>query len=79
MKIEVKLFTSLSSHMPKETGGNAWKLDVDEGTRIEELLLRLKVPMDAVKVIFLNGIHAKGNEILKEGDRIGVFPPVAGG
>jgi molybdopterin converting factor small subunit len=27
----------------------------------------------------LNGIHAQGDEVLKEGDRVGAFPPVAGG
>jgi molybdopterin converting factor small subunit len=35
--------------------------------------------MDKVKIIFLNGIHASGEETLREGDRVGVFPPVAGG
>jgi len=44
-----------------------------------EILKRLDVPLDKVKVIFLNGVHGKGEEILKEGDRVGVFPPVAGG
>jgi molybdopterin converting factor small subunit len=37
------------------------------------------VPLETVKLIFLNGIHAKDNEVLKDGDRLGVFPPVAGG
>jgi molybdopterin converting factor small subunit len=27
----------------------------------------------------LNGIHARGDEVLKDGDRVGAFPPVAGG
>jgi molybdopterin converting factor small subunit len=35
--------------------------------------------MDRVKLIFLNGLHAQGDEILSEGDRVGVFPAVAGG
>jgi len=30
-------------------------------------------------MIFLNGLHATGDEVLREGDRVGVFPPVAGG
>jgi molybdopterin converting factor small subunit len=37
------------------------------------------IPPEAPKVIFLNGVHATGNEVLKEGDRVGAFPPVAGG
>ena len=79
MKIELKLFANLSSHMPKKTGRNKQTMDVSEGTAIKELLGQLKVPDKAVKIIFLNGIRVSGDEILKEGDRVGVFPPVAGG
>ena len=80
MKIEVKLYASLARYGPE--GGVAkppQAMDVGEGTSIKELLEVLKVPADAVKVVFLNGIHARGDEVLKEGDRVGVFPPVAGG
>ena len=79
MKIELKLFANLSSHMPKKTGRNKRTMDISEGTAIQELLEQLKVPENAVKIIFLNGVRASGDEILKEGDRVGVFPPVAGG
>jgi molybdopterin converting factor small subunit len=46
---------------------------------VGECLRALQVPADTVKLIFLNGIHAQADQILKEGDRVGVFPPVAGG
>ena len=54
-------------------------LDIAEGTTIVGLLESLEVPIDKVKMIFLNGLHATGDEVLGEGDRVGVFPPVAGG
>lgn len=78
MKIELRLYASLSVYMP-EINSATGIVDIGQGTRIRELLTQLKVPADSVKIIFLNGVHAKGDEILKEGDRIGVFPPVAGG
>ena len=80
MKIEVKLYASLGRYMPQaelERGQNY--LEVGEGTTIKALLVNLQVPLETVKLIFLNGIHARENEVLKEGDRLGVFPPVAGG
>ena len=80
MKIEVKLYASLGRYMPQaalEKGQG--RLEVGEGTTIKALLENLKVPLDTVKLIFLNGIHAKDNEVLKDGDRLGVVPPVAGG
>jgi len=80
MKVEVKLYASLGRYMPQavlERGQNY--LEVGEGTTIKSLLENLKVPHETVKLIFLNGVHAKDTEVLKDGDRLGVFPPVAGG
>lgn len=80
MKIEMNLFASLARYLPDQAvphGGRM--LEIAEGTTIVEILRRLGVPLDKVKVLFLNGVHARGDEILKEGDRVGVFPPVAGG
>jgi sulfur carrier protein ThiS len=80
MRIELKLYASLARFMPDKPGGsNAHTFEVDDGTTISDLLESLKVPTHRVKLIFLNGVHAKGDYVLKEGDRVGVFPPVAGG
>jgi len=80
MKVELRLYASLARYMSGGTaGGQPGITEVSEGTTIHGLLGLLSVPLDAVKVIFLNGIHAQGDEVLKEGDRVGVFPPVAGG
>jgi sulfur carrier protein ThiS len=54
-------------------------MEVSEGTTIQNLLEALKVPRERVKLVFLNGVHANDDDILKEGDRVGVFPAVAGG
>ena len=80
MRIELRLYASLARFMPDEKGGSgANTLEVDEGTTISDLLEALKVPPNAVKLIFLNGIHAQGDQVLNDGDRVGIFPPVAGG
>ncbi len=54
-------------------------MEVGEGANVRQLLEQLKVPSDVVKIIFLNGAHAGTDATLKDGDRLGVFPPVAGG
>lgn len=80
MKVELSLFASLARYAPDKTGSHSHRtLDIAEGTTIMGLLENLEVPVDKVKMIFLNGLHARGDEVLKEGDRVGVFPPVAGG
>lgn len=79
MKIELRLYASLAALMPKQTGGKSLTMEVSDGTTIRDLLQQLKVPRKEIKVIFLNGIHADDGDILKEGDRVGIFPAVAGG
>ena len=80
MKIDLKLFASFARFMPgKADGGSPSVTEIRDGITVRELLEDLKIPADEVKIVFLNGIHAKGDEILQEGDRLGVFPPVAGG
>ncbi|MBN2125442.1 MAG: MoaD/ThiS family protein [Deltaproteobacteria bacterium] len=80
MKIEVRLFASLARYMPAPgAAGSPEQMEVAEGLTVNELLRRMKVPQEAVKVVFLNGLHATGDQVLRQGDRVGVFPPVAGG
>jgi molybdopterin synthase sulfur carrier subunit len=79
MKIEVHLFASLRGYLPQDSQGNSCVLDVEEGTKVGEIPRKLNIPGGASKVIFLNGVHAHGDEVLQKGDRVGVFPPVAGG
>jgi len=79
VKVELHLYASFKSHLPDKCGGNPCIMEIPEGTTIRELLSRLNIPPEAPKVIFLNGVHTQGDEILKEGDRLGAFPPVAGG
>ncbi len=80
MKIELKLYASLGRYLPQAVLEKRQNyLEVGEGTTIKTLLENLKVPLETVKLIFVNGVHAKDDEVLKDGDRLGVFPPVAGG
>lgn len=80
MRIELKLYASLARYGPEDSVGKPPQaMEIAEGTTVKGLLGVLKVPEEAVKVVFVNGIHVRGEEVLKEGDRVGVFPPVAGG
>ena len=74
MKVELNLFASLARYAPDKTGNHGHlMLDVAEGTTIMELLNRLELPIDKIKMIFLNGLHATGDEVLRDGDRVVFF------
>jgi len=79
MKVEIRLFASLGRFAPGTGGTGPREMELDEGATISELLVLLGVPAETVKLVFVNGVHATGETNLKDGDRVGVFPPVAGG
>jgi len=79
MEIEVKLFATLRNYLPKGSSRFSCKMGIDGSTRIQDILLRLKIPEQIPKIILINGVHGKKEQILKEGDILSVFPPVAGG
>ena len=54
-------------------------MQTEEGVTINDVLLQLGIPEEAVKIIFVNGIISKVDDVLHDGDRLGVFPAVAGG
>jgi molybdopterin converting factor small subunit len=79
MRVTVRLYASLESYLPEHRQGSCCDLDIDEGTRVSHLVSRLGIPAEAPKLVFVNGVHARQDELLKDGDEVGVFPPVAGG
>ncbi len=79
MKIEVNLYATLKRYIKNETEGKSSAIDVEEGTCVKDIIQKLKIPADSVKLIFINGVHAKADTTLKDGDRLGLFPPVGGG
>lgn len=79
MKVEICLYASLSSRLPKEANGNCFTQDLDENTTIGTILSDLNIGPNEPKLLLVNGIHSKLEASLKEGDRLAVFPPIAGG
>ena len=79
MMIDVCLYASLASKLQEKTGRNSCPMDFPEGVCVKDVLDKLNIAEDEPKIIFLNGIHAKPDDRLKEGDRLAVFPPIAGG
>jgi molybdopterin converting factor small subunit len=79
MEIEVKLFATLRDYLPKGSSRFSCKMEVDDSTRVQEILSRLKIPEEIPKIILINGVHGKREQTLKDGDVLSIFPPVAGG
>lgn len=54
-------------------------MDIPEGTSLGALAESLKLPPDEVKICFVNGRICEPDTILKDGDEVGIFPPIGGG
>jgi sulfur-carrier protein len=75
INIELNLFATLSKYL----SGNGQSCQVNENTSVEKLIKELGIPDDMVKLIFINGKRVEKTHILKQGDRLGIFPPLGGG
>ena len=80
IKVKVRLFAYLRRYHPESGSGKPLSLNVEEGTTVQQLLQeKLSVPPEVVKAVFINGIVKESDYVLDDGDRIGIFPPIAGG
>lgn len=80
MIIEVKVFSSLRHYIPNsERRLDRHKWDIGEGATVEQVLKMVGLPDEEVRVLLINGRNSKRESVLKEGDVLHVFPPMAGG
>jgi len=79
LRIELRLYASFKKYLPGDAPDNPCWVEMEEGATVRKLFEKCQIPFDVPKIIFLNGVHAWGDEGLKDGDRVGAFPPVAGG
>ena len=79
MRVRVKLFASLCRHFSGSAPGIPFDMEVAGGATLADLVDRLKLPREEVKVFFVNGRARPVDWLLEEGDDIGIFPLIAGG
>jgi molybdopterin converting factor small subunit len=79
MRVQVKLYASLRKFRPELDHGEAFELELEEGTTWQALIVTLGIPETEAKQCFVNGIVQRSNRALEDGDEIGLFPPIAGG
>lgn len=74
MNITVKCFATLAERQPENN-----EEYVFNGVTLGELLDELGIARDEVALLFVNNAHAAPEKELRDGDRVGIFPPVGGG
>lgn len=82
MEIEVKLLAFLRHYLPKGSKGFSCKLQFKGKMSVADVLNELRIPEEVtqnIMVIMINGVHAKTDQILSDGDVLTVLPFLAGG
>ncbi len=74
MNIEIKCFASLAAFAPQ-----SGYIEMPEGAVVADVIARLGIKNEDVKIIFINGVHAEESSPLKRDDRLGLIPAVGGG
>jgi len=88
MRITLKLFAMLGDHLRAEMvgqrrAGNDLTVDVPDGTSVQEVIDRFRLPSRFVHLVLVNGVtippHACAGHVLNADDEVAVWPPIGGG
>lgn len=83
MRITLKLFASLGQFLPSGARANAAEVVVPDGATAHTVFDHFSVPRDKLHLVMLNGVYldarARDEQIVKPGDALAAWPPVAGG
>ncbi len=79
MKVKVKLFATFQKYLPEGSGLEGVEIEVPEGTTLKDLYTRFALPEETPKITLVDGKHQKEDYIVRAGETISVFPPIAGG
>lgn len=83
MRVTLKLYATLTEYLPAQARDHATQLEVAAETTPHQLIDRHNVPRKMAHLVVLNGVYLYPSErdqpVLKEGDTLAIWPPVAGG
>lgn len=77
--IEVVLYATLGKYNPEGSGSKPFFFRVEAGIDVEGLLAALGIPPGESKQAYIKNRRVEYGHLLKDGERVAVFPPIAGG
>jgi sulfur carrier protein ThiS len=82
--ITFKLFATLQDYLPPEAKRtNALALEIDEATTVAQIVKRFALPEKLVHLVLIDGVFVppaeRSGRVLRDGETLAIWPPVAGG
>jgi molybdopterin converting factor small subunit len=79
MSVELKLFASLARYASHPMISPEGRMELPAQVSAGQIADALHIPRKEIKLIFLNGVHASMDTMVRDGDRLGFFPAIGGG
>jgi len=77
--VTVKLYATLRQYGKSKQAGAPFEIDLSEDATVQDLINQLKIRPEETRITFVNGIIQEHDWKLKDGDVVGMFPPIGGG
>ena len=78
-KIEVRLYANLRDLHPEAGKEGELTVSLNDNSNVSALIGKLNLPRKEISLVMVNGKHQKDDFVLKDGDRVGIFPLIGGG
>lgn len=79
MKIEIALYASLSRYLPPGAEQRKAVIAAPDGATVRDIMTQLGIPQDHPNILLVNGKQSHSDTVLKDGETLAIFPPLAGG
>jgi sulfur carrier protein ThiS len=84
MNIVFKLYASLTQYLPADVRQeNRLPLELAEGSSVAQIIEPFGLPPKLVHLVLVNGVYVPPEQrlthVLKDGDVLAIWPPIAGG
>lgn len=82
MTIQLRLFGELRHFRPAGSSGRTISMTLADGTTALQLILQLGIPYgggEGQMVVAVDDVEVDHNAVLKDGDTVSLFEPLAGG
>jgi sulfur carrier protein ThiS len=84
MKISLKLFASLSVHLPADVrSSHRLELELPSGVTVADVIQQQGIPPAQCAIVLVDGVWVaqvdRASRVLKQDEVLAIWPPVAGG
>lgn len=83
MKMQLKLYASLTKFLPEGSAHHTAEIDVTEGVTPTQVIEDMGLPKESCFLVLVNGVYLTPDERderpMKEGEALSIWPPIAGG